>query len=300
MSLWIPVALAAATFQTARFMLQKTLSTVRLSAAGATFARFAYSAPVIVIGLAAYLWISGRALPALDGRFWAFAVIGGTTQILATVCVVALFKQRNFAVGITFMKTEVIQTALLGLLLLGDEISGGGWAAILLGLVAVLFLSRAPGSAGPWWRQLGNRASVLGLGSGLLFGVSAVAYRGASLEVGAPDPVFRATVTLACVVSFQVVAMGLWMAWRDRAELRAVWAARNTAAFVGLTSLGGSFCWFLAFTLQNAAYVKAVGQVELVLSLLASVLVFRERVAAREVAGMALLGLSILALVLAI
>lgn len=300
MALWIPVTLAAAAFQTARFMLQKVLSSARLSPAGATFARFAYSAPLILIGLAAYLWVTGRGLPPLSGRFWLFAVIGGTAQILATICVVALFKQRNFAVGITFKKTEVIQTALVGLVVLGDRISPGGWVAILLGLVAVLVLSRAPNSDGAWWRHLTNRAAGLGLGSGVLFAFSAVGYRGATLQLTDPDPVFRAGVTLACVVTFQMVAMGLWMVWRDRDELRAVWAARRTAVFVGLTSMGGSFCWFLAFTLQNAAYVKALGQVELILSLMASVLVFRERITAREIAGMGLLGLSILALVLAI
>ena len=36
MSLWIPVSIAAALFQTLRFMLQKWLSTARLSAEGAT------------------------------------------------------------------------------------------------------------------------------------------------------------------------------------------------------------------------------------------------------------------------
>ncbi|MDK3019543.1 DMT family transporter [Pseudodonghicola flavimaris] len=300
MSLWIPVTLAAASFQTVRFMLQKVLSGGRLSVSGATFSRFAYSAPVVLAALGLYLAVTGRSLPALDARFWAFAMIGGTTQILATLCVVALFKQRNFAVGITFKKTEVIQTAIVGLLVLGDRISLGGWIAILLGLSAVLVLSKPPEGDGRWWQHLTNRASQLGLGSGVLFAISAVTYRGASLELDSADPVFRAGVTLACVVSFQMLAMGLWLLWCDRAELRAVWAARRTAAFVGLTSLGGSFCWFLAFTLQNAAYVKALGQVELLLSLLASILVFHERITRREIAGMALLGLSILALVLAL
>ena len=134
MSLWIPVAIAAAIFQTVRFMLQKVLASVTLSAAGATFSRFAYSAPFILAGLATYLAVSGRALPALTPGFWVFSIIGGLSQILATICVVALFKQRNFAVGITFKKTEVIQTALVGLLVLGDQISTWGWVAIALGL----------------------------------------------------------------------------------------------------------------------------------------------------------------------
>ncbi|MES0824160.1 DMT family transporter [Ruegeria sp. SCP11] len=300
MSLWIPVTIAAASFQTVRFMLQKSLSTVKLSAAGATFARFAYSMPLAVLGLIVALQVSGLGVPPLTGKFWLFAVIGGTTQILATICVVALFKQRNFAVGITFKKTEVIQTAIVGFLILGDQVSSGALGAIFLGLMAVLLLSKSPEGHGPWWKHLTNRASRLGLGSGVLFAFSSVSYRGASLELGDIDAWFRALVTLAVVVTFQFLSMGIWLLWRDRAELRAVWNTRRTGIFVGLTSLCGSFCWFFAFTLQNAAYVKALGQIELLLSLFASILFFRETITRREIAGMTLLGASILALVLAI
>lgn len=300
MAIWIPVTVAAAIFQTLRFMLQKFLSTSALSPAGATFARFAYSAPLVVLALALYLGATGRSLPELSAQFWGFAVIGGLSQILATICVVALFKQRNFAVGITFKKTEVIQTALVGLILLGEGISLGGLLAILLGLGAVLILSKPPQGQGVWWQNLTNRASQLGLGSGVLFAFSAVSYRGASLQLSETEAALRAGVTLAVVTSLQMIAMALWLLWRDRAELRAVWATRRTGIFVGLTSMGGSFCWFLAFTLQNAAYVKALGQVELVFSMLASVLFFKETITKRELSGIALLGLSILVLVLAI
>ncbi len=300
MSLWIPITIAAAGFQTVRFMLQKSLSSVKLSAAGATFARFAYSLPLALLGLVVAIQVTGLSLPDLSARFWVFAIIGGTSQILATICVVALFKQRNFAVGITFKKTEVIQTAIVGFVVLGDQVSTGALGAIVVGLLAVLLLSKTPGGDGAWWQHLTNRASRLGLGSGVLFAFSSVSYRGASLELGDIDAWFRALVTLAAVVTFQFVSMGIWLLWRDRAELRAVWNTRRTGVFVGLTSLCGSFCWFFAFTLQNAAYVKALGQVELLLSLLASTLFFREIITRREIAGMLLLGASILALVLSI
>ena len=121
--LWILVTLAAAVFQTGRFMLQKYLATATLSAAGATFSRFLYSAPFILLGLAAYLALSATPLPALGPGFWAHGLVGGTAQILATVCVVLLFKQRNFAVGITFKKTEVILTVLVGWIILGEGVS---------------------------------------------------------------------------------------------------------------------------------------------------------------------------------
>ncbi len=300
MPLWIPVTLAAASFQTVRFMLQKVLSSVTLSAAGATFSRFVYSAPLILLLLWTYVAATGAELPALSARFWGFAAIGGLSQILATVCVVALFKERNFAVGITFKKTEVIQTAIVGLVVLGDEVSPLGWLAILIGLAAVLVLSKTKDGPKGIWRQLTGRAPLLGLGSGVLFAFSAVSYRGASLQLLEPDAVLLAAVTMGVVVCLQTAMMLVWLVHRDPGQIARVWAARRVAVWVGLTSMGGSFCWFLAFTLQNAAYVKALGQVELLLSLLASLVFFKEDVTRREIIGMALLVLSILALILAL
>ncbi|MEL7099983.1 MAG: EamA/RhaT family transporter [Pseudomonadota bacterium] len=299
MSLWIPVTVAAALFQTLRFVLQKTLATSTLSAAGATFARFVYSAPLVALLLALYLGASDQGLPPLTLPFWAYGALGGFAQVLATVCVVLLFQARNFAVGITFKKTETILAVLVGLVLLGEGVSAFGFAAILLGVLGVLLLSAPPDAA--WrWRDLGNRATGLGLASGLLFAISAVSYRAASLELAADDPVLRAGATLAAVTMMQMIGMAAWLRWREPGQVRAVWAARRVAVWVGLMSMGGSFCWFLAFTLQTAAYVKALGQVELIFSALVTVLLFRERVAPREWLGIGVLSVSIVALVLVI
>jgi len=297
MELWIVLSIAAAGFQTLRFMLQKQLSLGTLSAGGATFARFAYSAPLVVVGVAAYLAWHGATLPRLSGAFWAYALTGGLAQILATWCVVALFSARNFAVGITFKKTEVILTAIVGLIILGDRIGPVAWGAIVVGLIGVLILSDNAGLPGLSLRRVANRAAGLGLASGGFFAVSAVAYRGATLEIASDDPVLRAGVALAVVTTSQMLGMAAWLRWREAGQLAAVWQARRVAIWIGITSMGGSLCWFTAFTLQAAALVFAVGQVEVIFSLLASVLVFRERTTRRELWGIALLTLSILMLV---
>jgi drug/metabolite transporter (DMT)-like permease len=57
--------------------------------------------------------------------------------------------------------------------------------------------------------------------------------------------------------------------------------------FIGVTSAVGSIAWFTAFTLQNASYIRAVGQIEVVFTLLISVLYFRERISSLELAGIA-------------
>ena len=300
MELWIAVTIGAAFFQTLRFMLQKLLSASALSSAGATFARFFYSAPLVVVFLAAYLVLTETAFPATSLRYWIFALSGGLAQILATLCVVTLFKTRNFAVGITFKKTEVIQTALVGFVILGESISQAGFAVILIGLIGVLLLSEMPEMEGDWFRRIRNQASQLGVLSGFLFAISGVCYRGASLEIDSADPLLRAGVTLACVTSAQLIGMALWLRWFEPGQISAVWAARRSAAWIGLTSMVGSFCWFTAFTLQNVAYVNALGQIELIFSLIASVFFFKERITKKELAGLGFLTISILGLILVI
>ncbi|MEM1072944.1 MAG: DMT family transporter [Pseudomonadota bacterium] len=297
-NLWVVLSVAAAGFQTLRFMMQKVLSTATLSPAGATFARFIYSAPIVLVLLAVYLGISAQSLPQMSLQFWVYAAIGGLAQVTATVCTVMLFKARTFAVGVTLIKTEVLLSVLVGFVVLGDVVGLLGAAAIFLGLIGVLLLSKPPESKSRGWGEIWNKGVALGLTAGFLFSISAVSYRGASLELGSQDAALRAGVTLAAVTSMQMIGMALWL-WRfDPGQVRAVWRARQTAVWIGLLSLAGSFCWFFAFTLQNAAYVKAVGQIELVFSLVASSLFFGERSTTREILGMSVLCASILILIM--
>ena len=300
MELWIVFAIAAALFQTIRFMLQKVLSTGTLSTAGATIARFAYAMPAALVLTSGYLFYTGQSVPALGGVFWPYALAGAIGQIMATLCVVALFRQRNFAVGITFKKTEVIQTALAGWVVLSEPLSGYGWLAILIGLVGVLILSHTPNTNGSFRERFLTRAVALGLLSGAFFAMAAIGYRGATLQVASDDPIIRAGVSLVLVTLSQTVVMGLWMRFKQPGELTRVWQARRTAVWVGITSMAGSFGWFVAFTLQTAAYVQAVGQIELIFSIMASTLFFKEKITAKEIAGIAVLTLSILMLILVI
>lgn len=295
----MPVTILAALAQTARFGLQKQLKATRLSTAGTTFARFIYSSPLVIAGVWLYATVTDQTLPAIPPEFWAYALIGGTTQIIATMCVVALFAHRNFAVGITFKKTEVLMSVGVGFAILGEGVTWLGFGAILIGLLGVLLLSDPPGpSAQPWRKRIMNRAAGLGLASGLLFACSAVGYRGASLSLDGGDVFLRATLTLACVTTAQMIGMAIWLRLRETGEISRVLEAWRIAGLVGITSMIGSTCWFVAFTLQTVAYVNALGQVELLFSLALAVFFFREKITAREVQGGGLLMGSILALVL--
>ena len=294
MSLWIPVTLAAAAMQTLRFMLQKQLKGVGLSTGGATFARFVFAAPLAAVVAGVALSVTGAEFPALSGRFWAFALTGGIAQIIATFCTVALFSLRNFAVGIAFTKTETVQVALFSALILGEAVSPAGWVAIAVGFVGVMLLSRGARL------RLDPAATGLGLLAGGLFGISAIGYRGATIELMPLAFFTRAAVTLAVVTAMQTLGMALWLRLRETGEVSRVAQAWRRTALVGVTGMLGSLGWFTAFSLQNAAYVRALGQVEIVFTLLASALVFREKLAAREGLGIGLVVASLIMIVLAL
>ena len=287
--------------QNLRFMLQKHLKATRLSTGGATFSRFVFAAPLAM--LLVFVLVAGgwRDLPGFSPRFFVFAVAGGLSQILATVCVVVLFAERNFTVGITLKKTETMQTAIIALIVLGEAVSAWGLIAIVIGLAGVILLSDPPKTDVKlrWQARLFNRASGFGLASGALFGVSATGYRGASLALsGDGDFLIRAATTLAFVTLFQTVVMAIWLHRREVGQLSAVMKSWRVTALVGVTGVLGSLGWFMAFTLQHAAYVKALGQVELVFTFIASYFFFKERSSRRELIGIGLVVASISVLVL--
>ena len=95
----------------------------------------------------------------------------------------------------------------------------------------------------------------------------------------------------------QLIGMTGYLLWREPGQLRAVAMAWRTAIWVGVLSLFGSLSWFTAFALQNAAYVKAIGQIEILFSLAVSIFVFGEKLRRGEALGILLLTTSVIALI---
>ncbi|MEJ6389328.1 DMT family transporter [Gymnodinialimonas ulvae] len=294
MPLWIIASVFAAFMQNLRFLLQRQLKVTTLSTGGATWARFAFAVPCVAVVLLAYKALSAQDWPVPGVGYWRFVAIGALAQMLATACVVALFARRNFYVGITLKKSEVILTALIGLVVLGEAVSPPVLLAIAVGFAGVLALSDPPGDTGlPWTARVFNAASGYGLASGLLFGVSAVCYRGATLALEGGDAPLRAAVALVTATIVQSVTLGVYLALREPGEITRVAHAWRICALTGLTSMLGSLAWFTAFALQTAAYVKAVGQIELVFTFLFSAFWLREKTSRNEVIGIALIVVSI-------
>jgi uncharacterized membrane protein len=204
---------------------------------------------------------------------------------------------RNFATGVAYTKTEVVQAAVFEILFLGAVVTGLGATGIVLGTVAVMLMSltRSGNPLRAFLLGWTEPVTLLGLVAGGFFGIAAVGFRGASVSLGHPSAFVAAAFTLVVATAIQTLLMGSYLAWREQGQLGRVMAERRNGALVGLTSFLGSAGWFTAFTLQIAAYVRTLGLVELAFTLLISRYAFRERPGWGELAGLALLVISIAA-----
>jgi len=141
-----------------------------------------------------------------------------------------------------------------------------------------------------------NRAAGIGLLSGLFFALASLFLRQASLSLDDPDVLATASLTLVTVIAMQTAALGVYIVATKPHEVAAIARAWKAALFVGFTSALGSAGWFTAMTIERASYVKAVGQIEFVLAIAVSILVFKERPSLREMIGMSMVAVGIVVL----
>jgi len=297
--LWILLAIAGAFFQNLRSALQKHLKS-RLSTAGAAYVRFFYAWPFALVYVWALARFGGFAVPEPNAKFLLYCFLGGLSQIVFTFLLLWLFSFRNFAVGTTYSKTETAQVAILGLLILGDTLSAVAVVAIAVSLVGVFALSVVDAriTVKSLFTGLAEKPTLIGLVCGAFLGASVVLFRGGAMALGDGHFLMRAAFTLAVSVVMQALMMGGWLLAREPGQMTAVLRNWRPALSVGVAGVLASICWFSAFTLENAALVRAVGQVELVFTFIASAVFFRERTKTIELVGIALIVGGILILVL--
>jgi drug/metabolite transporter (DMT)-like permease len=284
LELWIPITFAAAFLQNLRTALQQQLTSV-LDATEASYVRFCYAVPFAWMYLAVLIWVGFRP-PELSWDFGGHVLIGAVCQILGTVALIRSFQTRNFAVGTAYSKTETVQAALFAAVIMGESMNPVALTGILVSLLGVVLLSTPEG-----WRALlhlgPGPALWYGVGAGAGFGISAVLYRGAALSLPTGDFLVRASITLVTATTIQTVGMGVYLFLRNRNSLRLVGQVWKRGVWVGLAGMLASAGWFTAMTLERAAYVRALGQVELLFAFFVTLVIFREKVRMSELLGAA-------------
>ncbi len=299
MELWIPLTIAAAFFQNIRSALQKHLQG-KLSTLGAAYVRFLYALPVAVLYFIAVIYLQEQPIPRLNPQFLFYAATGGICQIMFTVFLLWLFSFHNFVVGTTFSKLETVMVAVFGLIVLGDGLTAALIVAIVLTVVGLIVLSAGQSGVGisNMLQGLWRLPTLIGLVCAAWLGMSVVMFRAASLSLRLDNFLVSASYTLLVVLILQSVIMGLLIWRREPGQLPQVVVHWRPAMLVGIAGGLASIGWFSAFTLQNATFVRALGQIELVFTFIATVLIFREKVSLLEIVGVSFITAAILLILL--
>jgi drug/metabolite transporter (DMT)-like permease len=280
--LWAAFTVIAAFAQTLRNAMQREL-TASLGTVGATYVRFLFGFPFVLVFLAGVTLASGAPLPRPAWGFWPWVILGAGAQVAATALMLAAMGERSFVVTIAYIKTEPIQLAVFGLVFLGDRLTGPMMTAIIVATTGVVIMSTKPGGM-----VGGIRPTLIGLASGGSFALSAIGFRGAILNLAVPSFVMAATFTLATGIVTQAVLLSLYFWLRNPAVLFAIVRAWRPSLSAGLAGAVASQFWFLAFALATAASVRTLALIEVLFAQLIARFAFGQRTSAREAFGTAL------------
>ncbi len=297
MEIWIYFTLLAATMQAVRTAGQKQLSG-KLNAMATTAVRYVYALPFAWIYLWWLLGIREVFLPKLNYDFLQYALVACVMQIIGTVCLVAAFRFKNFAVATSLAKTEAIQVAIVGALLFSTPLSGLGWFSVVFGVVGVFLVSKVKFN----FREIFNGSDALtgmgfGLAAGLGLAITTLLIRESSLALQT-DLMVSAAVTLVFMITVQCLISLIYVYLQDKSQLFLMLTHWRLCLFVGVTSVLGSIGWFTGASYQNAAFVKALGQVEFFITLVLTYRLFKEEITAKEYIGMFFIVLSVVILLL--
>lgn len=280
---WILFTLMAAFMQAWRNAFQKQLSTT-VDVYGVTLARFIFALPLALI----YISCLYHFQPVTDSvhfnlRFAIYVLIAALSQIAATALMVQLFKQKNYAIGVGFAKSEAVLAAIIAVVFLSDHLSLLGWFGVAVGGFAVFLMSKGRG-----FSEFSVQTLCIGIGSGLCFAITSLLVREASLELDNLPFIHRAAWVLLMVIATQCFLLLMYLGIFRRATLWAMWQRIGLTFRVSLCSFLASLGWFSAMSMQSVPIVKTLGQVEIIFSMLISAYFFKEKLARAEHLGIVL------------
>jgi drug/metabolite transporter (DMT)-like permease len=279
---WVFFTLGAVVMQTFRNALQSKLS-VNMSTSGVTLARFLFAPPIALAYLAMLYALSNQIIPEFTFKFVSFVLLASVMQIFATALMVILFKQKNFAVGAGLAKSEALVAGVLGTLFFGSQLSLFGWLGILIGGAAVFVLSGG-GRKG----ELSLKILAIGLACGSCFALTSLFVREASHLINVPFPHSAAWVLL-WVLCIQTTLLVSYIAVKNRSTFVALKNNAKMTLATSATSCLGSICWFSAMALHHVAYVKTLGQVEVLFTILIATFWLKQKVKKHELIGLLLI-----------
>lgn len=265
-----------------------------------TWARFTFLLPFVgaILLATALLW----PWPHLGAHFFAWTALCALFQSTANLCLVAAFRSVPFSRVVVLHKLEVAMAPFVGALCFGEVPSRLAVLGILLCVAGTVALNAAqrPGAGLAQLLRL-DRGSSFAFGSALSVVLASFFLKQATLTFVADNAAvpgdrvhfLAALHALVHAAWMQSLVLLLWIRLRAPQQFAFLRTHRRGMLRLGAASAACSMCWFWAYSLQLVAYVKALGQIEVVVAALFSHFLLRERGVWRQLPaiGLVLLGI---------
>ena len=281
---WIVVTIIAAFFQNLRSSFQKKINK-DVSTIASTYVRFSFALPLALI----FFFIYFRDFSVLaevinQPGFLIDVTMASIFQVIFTFVLLYLFKFSNFVVGTSLSKTEVVQVAIFEYLILNEKLSKLGISGIIISTLGVIILSIKDLKL--FLRNIFSKTTLIGLISGLFLALSIVYFRSAALSLENFNSNFEKVIsTLLFGLLIPTIILTIYLLLFEKKELKKLYDDKYDCMLIGIGGFFASLSWFYAFTLIQASFVRAVGQIELLFSYFSSRYFFKEKVRVTEIIG---------------
>ena len=281
---WAIFAVLAAFFQNLRTSLQKKLNK-NLSIVASTYVRFAFALPFALI---VFIFNFGNfdiiSTVLNQSNFFYYTFLGSVIQITFTITLLYLFRFSNFVVGTSLSKTEVIQIAIFEYIILKDKLNLFGVLGIIIATIGVIMISIK--DLRLFFKNFFSKVTLIGLGAGLLLGLSVVYFRAAALSLENFSSNFdKAFMTVFFALIIQTTIITIYLIIFERSEFKKFLENKFEIFLAGLSGFLATLSWFFAFTLIQASFVRALGQIEIFFSYVSSKYLFKEKITLIEILG---------------
>ena len=294
---WILVTVIAAFFQNLRSSFQKKINK-EVSTIASTYVRFSFALPLVLLLFFLYFReVSIIKEIIMQPSFLLNVTLASIFQVLFTFVLLYLFKFSNFVVGTSLSKTEIIQVAIFEYLILNEKLSILGISGIIISTVGVIILSIK--NLKIFLKNIFSKTTLIGLISGLFLALSVVYFRTAALSLENFDSNFEKVLsTLLFGLLIPTLILTIYLLIFERGEFRKLYRDKYDCMLIGVGGFFASLSWFYAFTLIQASFVRAVGQIEILFSYFSSKYLFKEKIRAIEIIGILIfvIGVTILLL----
>jgi drug/metabolite transporter (DMT)-like permease len=294
---WIIVTVFAAFFQNLRSGIQKNLNK-EISLVASTYVRFIFCLPFAFILYILYFQGFEFFHETLQQKnFLLYILLASIAQIFFTFLLLYSFQFSNFIVGTTLSKTEVVQIAILETLILHDSFNFWTIVGIVISTIGVLVFSTK--NKDMIIKNLSSKSTLVGLACGFLLASSVTFYRAATLSLINFDSKFEmALSTLFIGVLIQSFILTIYLLYFEKSEFKKMYQNKFQCIAAGFCGFVTTLSWFYAFALVQAAIVRAVGQIELLFSYIASRYYFKEKIKFIEIIGIIIFAIGVVVILL--